>query len=106
MEKQTESQELQKSLNELIQVFAEIEDFNDMRQLFYELFTPRERDDFSLRWRLLQELHNGKAQRQIASELHLSLCKITRGSKVLKTEHSITKKILKERNGDSNGTVK
>jgi TrpR family transcriptional regulator, trp operon repressor len=51
-------------------------------------------------------LHNGKAQRQIASELHLSLCKITRGSKVLKTEHSITKKILKERNGDSNGTVK
>ncbi|HDR03676.1 MAG TPA: transcriptional regulator [Candidatus Marinimicrobia bacterium] len=94
------------SLNELIGVFTEIQDVETMGRFFNEIFTPKERDDFALRWRLLRDLHLGKAQRQIASELHLSLCKITRGSKVLKTENSITKKILKERDGDSDGTVK
>jgi len=48
----------------------------------------------SLRWRLLSELHNNKTQRAIAKKYHISLCKITRGSKILKKKNSITKQIL------------
>ena len=73
-----------------------------MQKLFEELFTQREKYDFALRWRLMKELHQGKTQRDIASELGISLCKITRGSKILKQDDSQFGKILKERDNGKN----
>jgi len=85
-------------LDELVKVFTQTKDQKAMQKLFEELFTQREKYDFALRWRLMKELHNGKTQRDIASELGISLCKITRGSKILKQEDSQVKKILEENN--------
>jgi len=79
---------------QLVKTFAEIENEQTMRKFFREIFTPKELDDLSLRWRLLSELHNNKTQRAIAKKYHISLCKITRGSKILKKKNSITKQIL------------
>jgi TrpR family trp operon transcriptional repressor len=67
-----------------------------MQKLFEELFTQREKYDFALRWRLMKELYQGKAQRTIASELGISLCKITRGSKILKDPKAEMNSVLKE----------
>jgi TrpR family trp operon transcriptional repressor len=50
----------------------------------------------------MKELHQGKTQRDIASELGISLCKITRGSKILKQDDSQFGKILKERDNGKN----
>jgi TrpR family trp operon transcriptional repressor len=85
-------------LDELVKVFTQTKDQKAMQKLFEELFTQREKYDFALRWRLMKELHNGKTQRDIASELGISLCKITRGSKILKQEDSQVKQILEEKN--------
>ena len=82
------------SRDELIQVFTEISDFEEMKAFIEEILTPKEIEDFALRWKLLQELHEGNTQRNIASKYGISLCKITRGSKILKKDNSITKKIL------------
>jgi TrpR family trp operon transcriptional repressor len=41
-------------------------------------------------------LHAGKTQREIAHDLGISLCKITRGSKILKDPESQMNTILKE----------
>ncbi|HNX59337.1 MAG TPA: Trp family transcriptional regulator [Spirochaetota bacterium] len=73
----------------MIDLFCDIRDRNEMKKLFAEFFTPAEIDDFVLRWKLLSALAEGKTQREIAKDLHISLCKITRGSKLLKQKNSI-----------------
>ncbi|MFA5468069.1 MAG: Trp family transcriptional regulator [Sphaerochaetaceae bacterium] len=83
-------------LAELVKIFSQTKDQEAMQKLFEELFTQREKYDFALRWRLMKELQRGKTQRDIASELGISLCKITRGSKILKQEGSQFRKILEE----------
>jgi len=72
-------------------------DPEEMQKFFFEIFTPAEIDDFILRWRLMEMLYKGTPQRCIAAELGISLCKITRGSKILKEDNSITVSVLKER---------
>ncbi len=79
---------------ELIKVFSEITDVGQMEAFLGEIFTPREIADIHLRWQLLKELHAGRTQRSIAARHRMSLCKITRGSKVLKAENSLVRKIL------------
>ncbi len=79
---------------ELIKIFAEITDRREMDTFLREMFTAKEIADIELRWQLLKELHEGKTQRSIAARHRMSLCKITRGSKVLKAENSLVKKIL------------
>jgi TrpR family trp operon transcriptional repressor len=85
-------------LNELIKVFTEISDEKKMRKLFEEIFTPAERETFEQRWNLLNELQKGTPQREIASKYGLSLCKITRGSKILKDKNSVLSEILENLN--------
>lgn len=81
---------------ELIKVFTAIENETEMAAFFEEIFTSKEIDDLTLRWRLLRDLHEGETQRSIAQKYGISLCKITRGSKVLKKKHSTAKKLLEK----------
>ncbi len=85
------------AFDELVEVFAAVRSHDRMRALFEELFTPKEIETLSLRWQLLKDLHAGHPQRQIASRHKISLCKITRGSKVLKNKSSIIKQVLDKR---------
>ncbi len=86
--------QLVKSKEELISLFSTIEDKEEMQQLFSELFTTSELRDVVLRWQLLKDLTNGTTQRSIASQYNISLCKITRGSKILKDKDSIVRAVL------------
>lgn len=81
-------------LREFATILAEITDPIKMRKFIEEIFTPKEIEDFVLRWQLLKELYQGDTQRDIAARHHISLCKITRGSKILKKRDSITRQIL------------
>ena len=60
-----------------------------------EMLTPREHHDLVLRWELLSLLAEGVPQRRIADALGVSLCKITRGAKILKDKKSLVAKFLK-----------
>ena len=70
---------------------AEIESF------FKELLTESEIETLSKRWRILELLENGQTQRDIAKDLQVSLCKVTRGSRILKNNDSILAKYLKKK---------
>lgn len=59
-----------------------------------ELLTESELSDLSKRWRILELLHQGVTQREIAKELNVSLCKVTRGAKIFKTKDAIVNKYL------------
>lgn len=83
---------------ELLDVISGIKDKDELEQLFKDLFTPAELDDLILRWKLLKDLHKKIPQRKIAEKYSISLCKITRGSKVLKKKECVITNILKQLN--------
>ncbi|UCE24648.1 MAG: transcriptional regulator [Candidatus Zixiibacteriota bacterium] len=85
--------------DEIVDVFTDIVDRKTMKRLFTEVFTPAEIQDVALRWRLMKMIHQGVPQREIAGRLGISLCKITRGSRVLKSPSSVSKKILDRKKG-------
>lgn len=83
-----------KQWQELINIIASIDDSRFLTQFFDEILTPTEKKNLYLRWKLLKALHQKKTQREIAANFKISLCKITRGSKILKTPKSAVKAIL------------
>ena len=87
---------------EIIDVLCGICDRRTMKKFFHELFTSAEIQDVALRWRLMQLLNKGVAQRKIAEMLGVSLCKITRGSKILKQRRSVSWQILNPTTGGKN----
>ncbi len=86
--------------DDLISIFCDTTDPEEMKRLFSEMFTDREQKDFILRWDLLKDLYKGIPQREIAAKHKISLCKITRGSKILKKDKSFVRSILSERYDD------
>ncbi len=86
--------------DDLIKIFSETTDPKMMEKLFSEMFTDREQKDFVLRWDLLKDLYQGLPQREIAAKHKISLCKITRGSKILKKDGAYVKKLLSDRYDD------
>jgi TrpR family trp operon transcriptional repressor len=85
------------AFKEVIQVLTQITSQKDMEQFLDEILTENERKDISLRWELMKKINEGISQRTIASELGISLCRITRGSRVLKSKGSFIGKILNEK---------
>ena len=68
-----------------------------MHRLMCELMSESEMDDLVKRRVLMEQLMEGKTQRSIAKDLGVSLCKITRGAKVLKQDMSTSRRIIKQR---------
>jgi TrpR family transcriptional regulator, trp operon repressor len=81
---------------EIIEVFTKINDASEMKKLVKEILTPKEIKDLSLRWELMKMLTKKISQRKIAKTLRISLCKITRGAKILKDRNSVAKRLLTE----------
>ena len=75
-------------------LFTRVRGRRAMRRLLDEILTPAETRDLALRWRLVQRLHAGVPQRRIADELGISLCKITRGSRILKRADGVIRGLL------------
>lgn len=86
-----------KTPRSLPKAFLEVRDLADMERFFGEIFTPAERETLSLRWKLMTGLAEGRSQRAIAAELGLSLCKITRGAKIVHDPASVTNRLLRRR---------
>lgn len=82
------------TLQEIVRRLAEIDDPGLLEKFFREILTPKEVMDLSSRWELVKLLEEGVSQREIARRLHLSLCKITRGSRQLKKPDSALRKVI------------
>ncbi|MBN1671296.1 MAG: transcriptional regulator [Kiritimatiellae bacterium] len=89
-------------VKEFADVMAGIEKPAVMLDFLRAILTPQELDRIALRWRLVKMLKHGVKQRAIASKLGVSLCKITRGSRELKSgpkgfRDVVEKEMAKER---------
>jgi len=87
----------ERAFAEFAQVLSSIQTADDMRQFLRELLTPGEIRDIALRWKLLEMLADGRSQRVISESLQVSLCKITRGSKILKQSGGVAARLLRLR---------
>lgn len=68
----------------------------EINNFLHEILTDSEISDLSKRWRILKLLDRNFTQRDVAKELGVSLCKVTRGAKILKNSNAITRKMIKE----------
>jgi TrpR family trp operon transcriptional repressor len=82
------------SFAEFSHILSRLRDPELFERFLREILTPSEADDLGSRWELLKRLAAGQTQRHIASELGLSLCKITRGSRELKKPGSALRVVL------------
>ena len=82
------------NLGELSQTLAGIREPLLIESFLRCLLTPAETADIAARWALVKALDEGQSQREIAKDLGVSLCKITRGSRELKKEDSAFRRIL------------
>ncbi len=90
---------MDQNLNEICQYLADTKEPEIIFKFLKSLMTPKELETLSSRWQIVKLLDQGVPQRKIAKDLHLSLCKITRGSKELKKRNSILKKAVKQFQG-------
>lgn len=88
------SRELEGALREMCRLLSKNGNPDFIYDFFGCLFTPAEMNDFAKRWLLVREIDKGTTQRDIAKKFHISLCKITRGSRELKKEDSAFRKLL------------
>lgn len=83
-----------KQISNIISKMDEVE----INRFLSELLTESELSVLSKRWRILNMLSQGVTQREIAKELQVSLCKVTRGAKIVKRQDAIvTKYLIKEK---------
>ena len=82
------------NLSELASALAETKDALLIKSFLRRLLTPSEISDIAARWALVKALEQKTPQREIAKNLGLSLCKITRGSKEMKNPDQAFQKML------------
>lgn len=82
------------NISEICEIISGLNEKEEVQTFLSELLTESELDDVSQRWNILKRLNNKESQRNISKALTVSLCKITRGAKILKNEKSLIRQIL------------
>lgn len=84
----------------LIELLCNISQPDEMESLIDDLLTPKEIIDIVDRYLIMDDIYRGKSQRDIANNRKMSLCKITRGSKMLKKKNGFMRNLLSARYDD------
>jgi len=72
-----------KHLSDIYALFASVENEKEAEMLLKDILTPQELESVAERWQLIQALHKGVPQRDVAEKLGISISKITRGSRAM-----------------------
>jgi TrpR family trp operon transcriptional repressor len=90
----TDDPRVKENVSDLAQTLSKTTDSALIEDFLRCLLTPSETADIAARWALVKALKIKMPQREIAKNLGLSLCKITRGSRELKKPNSAFERIL------------
>ena len=92
---------INENIPEITKLIKSLKSEREIHSFMIEILTTSELETLSKRWCILKKLSSGSTQREIAKEFNVSLCKVTRGAKILKNKNAITTKHLTE--GIKNG---
>lgn len=81
--------------------FSRLGSAEEVEQAFVDFLTASEMRDLQSRWLIFKMLEDGVTQREISRILGVSLCKITRGSRFLKSPKTIVHRMLAGTAGES-----
>lgn len=91
------------NIEEITNFILKLNSQEEAQAFLKEMLSEAEMSALSKRWRILSMLAEGRTQRDIVKELNVSLCKVTRGSKLLKDKNSvITKHFMENSNYGNN----
>ena len=91
------------NIGEITNFILKLNSQEEAQAFLKEMLSEAEMSALSKRWRILSMLAEGRTQRDIVKELKVSLCKVTRGSKLLKDKNSvITKHFMENSNYGNN----
>ncbi len=95
-----DSAEEKRGREELAAILLSIRNPEDLSLFLDDMLTDNEIRDIIQRYLLMDDLWKGKSQRDIASERSMSLCRITRGSKMLKKKNGFMRRYFRNRYDD------
>lgn len=84
---------------DLALAFSRLGSAQEVEQAFIDFLTASELRDLQARWLIFKMLEEGVTQREISRILGVSLCKITRGSRFLKSPRTIVHRMLAATSG-------
>jgi TrpR family trp operon transcriptional repressor len=87
---------VEENILELADTLAKTGDSSLIKDFLHCLLSPAEIADIASRWALVKALKHKIPQREIAKDLGISLCKITRGSRELKKPGSAFQRMVGE----------
>ena len=91
------------NIEEITNFILKLNSKEEAQAFLKEMLSEAEMSALSKRWCILSMLAEGRTQRDIVKELKVSLCKVTRGSKLLKDKNSvITKHFMENSNYGNN----
>ena len=99
-EKVSPAAEAEKGREDLLDIVLGIKDKEDLKSFIEDMFTDKEMEDVVQRYLLMDDLYKGKSQRDIARDRFMSLCKITRGSKMLKKKNGFMRRFFSNKYDD------
>ena len=85
---------VEENILEMASALAATKDTVLINNFLRRLLTPAEIRDIASRWALVKALEQKIPQREIARDLGLSLCKITRGSREMKSPDRAFQKMI------------
>ena len=94
------SPEVSKGKEDLLNIVLSIKDKEELKSFIDDMFTEKEVEDVVQRYLLMDDLYKGKSQIDIARARSMSLCKITRGSKMLKKKDGFMRKYFSDKYDD------
>ncbi len=92
--------EIEKGRAELSSLLLSIDNLEELNSFLDDMLTNKEIEDIIQRYLLMDDLWRGKSQRDIASERSMSLCRITRGSKMLKKKNGFMRNYFNNKYDD------
>lgn len=87
-----DEEERRRGKEELYSILLSIKSPEELDSFLDDMLTNNEIDDIIQRYLLMDDLWTGKSQRDIASSRSMSLCRITRGSRMLKKKNGFMRK--------------
>ncbi|MCL2193024.1 MAG: trp operon repressor [Treponema sp.] len=85
---------VEENIAEIATALAKTDDSGFIVDFLHCLLTPAEIADIAARWALVKDLKRKVPHREISKNFGISLCKITRGSRVLKKPGSAFARIF------------
>lgn len=90
------------NIEEITNFILKLNSQEEAQAFLKEMLSEAEMSALFKRWRILSMLAEGRTQRDIVKELKVSLCKVTRGSKLLKDKNSVITKYFMENSNYGN----